>query len=165
MSAVGVAWGFGPHSDLSAHTHVTTLLAQHIAGFDMGGSWLFAEQARARPAFCFGWRGYLFTDFKAQALGYVDATLTASWVLGRFVPFVSLATQLSSLGLQVDFAPSVGTQIRFSRFTLVAEVRWYAPNQDARGAAVNWLSPFKQGAIGLVLGGRYPLADGLFPGD
>ena len=163
MSAVGVAWGFGPKSDLSAHTHLTTLFAEHLAGFDAGGSWLMLDWAGLRPALCFGWRGYVFTDFKSSALGYLDAALTASWTVGRFVPFVSFAAQVSSLGLAVDFAPSLGTQIRFSRFTFIAEVRWYAPTQDVRSASVAWLSPFKQGAIGLVLGGRYALADGLSP--
>ncbi len=161
LSAIGVSWGLGPKSDLSTHVHVTTLLAQHVAGFDGGGSWLFLDPLGARPALCFGWRGSVFTDFKSDALGYLDGAVTASWAVGRFVPFVSLAAQLSTLGLAVDFAPAVGTQIRFSRFTLQAELRWYAPNRDARGSSVEWLSIFKQGALGLVLGGRYALADGL----
>ena len=165
MSAVGVSWGFGPKSDLSAHTHITTLLAQRVAGFDVGGSWLVFDGGGARPALCFGGGGYLFSDFRSSALGFVDAALTASWVMGRFVPFVSFATQLSSSGLAVDFAPAIGTQVRFSRFTLALEVRWYAPTQDTRGAAVQWLSPLQRGAIGLVLGGRYALTDGLTAGD
>jgi hypothetical protein len=162
LSTIGVSWGFSERSDLSTHMHLTTLIAQKIAGFDVGGSWLFAEGARARPAMVFGWRGYVFTDFSSGALGFFDAALTASWnVSRRFVPFVSVVAQLSSLGLAVDFSPAIGVQIRFARFTLQAELRWFAPNQDARGAAPEWLSPYKRGAIGLVLGGRYALADGL----
>ncbi len=162
LSTVGVAWGFTQRSDLSTHLHLTTLIAQKIAGFDVGGSWLVLETKGARPALTFGWRGYLFTDFESPALGFVDASLTASWNLSRrFVPFVSVTTQLSSLGLAVDVSPSVGVQIRFSRFSLQAEVRYFAPNQDARRAAVEWLSPYKHGAVGLVIGGRYALADGL----
>ena len=163
LSTVGVAWGFTERSDLSAHMHLTTLLAQKIAGFDVGGAWLAAEGEGARPALCFGWRGYVFIDFRSGALGFLDGALTASWnVSRRFVPFVSVAAQLSSLGLAVDFAPAVGVQIRFQRFTLQAELRWFAPNQDVRGAAPEWLSVYKRGAIGLTLGGRYALADGLF---
>ena len=163
LSAVGVSWGFTDRSDLSTHLHVTTLLAQKIAGFDVGGSWLFAKGAGALPALCLGWRGYLFTDFSSGSLGFFDTAVTASWNLSRrLVPFVSLAVQLSSLGLAVDVAPAVGVQLRFQRVTLQAEVRWFAPNQDARGAASEWLSPYKRGAIGLVIGARYALADGLF---
>lgn len=162
LSTVGVAWGFSEKSDLSAHMHLTTLIAQRVAGFDVGGSWLLLDVAGIRPALCFGWRGYVFTDFSSGALGFFDTALTASWNLShRFVPFVTVATQLSSVGLALDVSPAVGVQIRFQRFSLQAEVRWYAPNQDARGAAADWLSPYKRGAIGLVLGGRYALADGL----
>ena len=162
LSTVGVAWGFTDKSDLSTHMHLTTLLAQKVAGFDVGGSWLFVEPSGVRPALCFGWRGYVFSDFNSAALGFFDTTVTASWNLSRrFVPFVSITAQLSSLGLAVDFSPAVGAQIRFQRFTLQVDLRWFAPNQDARGAAAEWLSPYKHGAIGLVLGGRYALADGL----
>lgn len=163
LSTIGVSWGFGEKSDLSTHMHLTTLLARRIVGFDVGGSWLFVEPAGIRPALVFGWRGYVFTDFNSGTLGFFDTAVTASWNLSRrFVPFVSVVAQLSSLGLSVDFSPAVGVQIRFSRFSLQAELRWFAPNQDVRGAAVEWLSPYKRGAIGLVLGGRYALADGLF---
>lgn len=161
LSAVGVTWGFTDRSDLSTHFHVTTLLAQKLAGFDVGGSWLAFDASGLRPALCVGWRGYVFTDFHSGALGFVDGSLALSWnVSRRFVPFVSVVAQLGS-PLTVDFAPAVGAQIRFQRFTLQAEVRWFAPSQDARGAAVAWLSPYKQGAVGFVLGGRYALADGL----
>jgi len=162
LSTIGVSWGFTQRSDLSTHLHLTTLIAQKVAGFDVGGSWLMLETKGARPGLTFGWRGYLFTDFESPALGFVDASLTASWNLSRrFVPFISVTTQLSSLGLAVDVSPAVGVQLRFSRFSLQAEVRYFAPNQDARGAAVAWLSPYKRGAVGLVIGGRYALADGL----
>ena len=147
LSTVGVSWGFTDKSDLSTHMHLTTLLAQRIAGFDVGGSWLFVEPSGLRPALCFGWRGYVFTDFSSAALGFFDTAVTASWNLSRrFVPFVTVAAQLSSLGLAVDFSPAVGVQIRFARFSLQAEVRWFAPNQNARGAAAEWLSPYKRGA-------------------
>ena len=162
LSAVGVSWGFSDRSDLSTHLHVTTLIAQKVAGFDVGSTWLIGEAAGIRPAVSFGWRGYLFTDFDSEALGFVDTGLTASWNLSRrLVPFVNVIAQLSSLGLAVDVSPAIGTQIRFSRFTLQVELRWFAPNRNARGASVEWLSPYKFGAVGLVLGGRYALADGL----
>lgn len=165
LSAVGVTWGFGDRSDLSTHVHVTTLVAQKLAGFDVGGSWLALDGDGPRPALCVGWRGYVFTDFRSGALGLFDGSLAASWNLSRrVVPFVSLVGQLSS-PLQLDFAPAVGAQFRFQRFTLQTELRWFAPNRDARGAAVKWLSPFKQGAVGLVISGRYALADGLVAAD
>lgn len=165
LSAVGVSWGFGDRSDLSTHFHVTTLVAQKLAGFDVGGSWLALEADGARPALTVGWRGYVFTDFHSGAIGLFDGSLAASWNLSRrVVPFVSLVGQLSA-PLQLDFAPAVGAQFRFQRFTLQAELRWFAPTQDARGAAVKWLSPYKQGAVGLVISGRYALADGLIASE
>lgn len=165
LSAAGVSWGFGDRSDLSTHVHITSLLAQKLAGFDVGGSWLGLEADGLRPALCVGWRGYVFTDFRTGALGIFEGSLAASWNASkRFVPFVSLVAQLSS-PLALDFAPAVGTQIRFQRFTLQVELRWFAPNQDARGASVKWLSPFKQGAVGLVIGGRYALADQLIASE
>ncbi len=162
LSAIGVAWGFSAKSDLSTHLHLTTLIAQRVAGFDVGGSWQFVEPANLRPALVLGWRGYVFTDFRSSALGFFDAGLTASWNASRrFIPFVSVVAQLSSLGPAVDFSPAVGVQIRFARFSLQAELRWFGVMQDARKASVEWLSPYKHGAVGLVLGGRYALAEGL----
>ncbi len=162
LSAAGVAWGFGEASDLSAHVHLTTLLAASTPGFDVGGSWLAREQAGAVPALCLGWRAYVFTDFHSGALGFADLSLAASWqATRRLRPYAAVALQLGSAQLTADWGISLGTQIALGRHGLQVELRWFAPNNDVRGAAVEWLSPFKRGAIGLVLGGQVAFAEGI----
>ena len=155
LSALGVAWGVLDRADLSVHTHLTTLAAAKLFGLDVGTAVAALQQAGAVPALTIGTRLYLFTDFATGTLGFYEASLAASWDVGRFRPFVAVATQLDTQALAFDVAPALGTEIRFGRFTLVAELKWYAPNRNARFSSVPWLSPFGRGAIGLVLGGRY----------
>jgi hypothetical protein len=155
LGTLGAAWGFHPRADLSAHAHLTTLFLSRVLGVDLGGSVLALEQREGVPALTAGVRGYLFTDFKSAALGFLESSLAASWDVGRFRPFVAVALQLDLQALQFDFAPAVGTEIRFGRFTLVVDLKWYAPTRDTTVASVPWVGLGGRGALGLMLGGRY----------
>lgn len=156
FAAVGAAWGFHERADLSAHTHLTTLAASKLFGLDLGLSWLALAQRESIPALTLGLRLYTFTDFNTGTLGFYEGSLAASWDVGsRYRPFVALASQFDAQALQWDIAPAAGCEFRFGRFSLVAELKWYAPTRDATVASVPWVAPFGRGAIGLVLGGRY----------
>lgn len=161
LSTLGVAYGLLPRLDVSAHTHLTTLFLNQVAGFDLGVTGLWLEQAGARPALASTLRGYVFTDFRAGALGYLDATVVASWQLApAWLLFAQLAGQADLTALAVDPLLGVGAEWHLERTTVQAELRWYAPQRDTRRSAVPWLSPFKQGVVGLQLGVRYDF----FPG-
>ena len=147
MAAVGAGWGVHERADLSAHTHLPTLLAARFFGADVGVGWLVIPQDRWGPAVTLGVRGYAFTDFSTATLGFYELSGAASWDYGRYRPFVSFIAQLD--------AQALGAEIAFGRFTLIAELRWYAPGRNARVASVPWASMFGQGALGLVIGGRY----------
>lgn len=159
LAAVGVGWGFHERADLSAHTHLTTLAASKLFGLDVGLSWLALAQRDRVPALTAGFRLYTFTDFNTGTLGFYEGSLAASWDVGaRYRPFVALATQFDAQALQWDIAPAAGCEFRFGNFTLIAELKWYAPSRDARLSSVPWVAPFGRGALGLVIGGRYELA-------
>jgi hypothetical protein len=155
LGTLGVAWGFNHRADLSVHTHVTTLALSGVFGFDLGVSVLALEQHAGVPALTVGVRGYAFSDFKSAALGFYESSLAASWDVGRFRPFVAVAVQLDLQALQFDLAPAVGTEIRFGRFTLVVDLKWYAPTRDTTVSSAPWVGLGGRGALGLVLGGRY----------
>lgn len=155
LLAVGAAWGFHERADLSVHTHLTTLAVSRVFGFDLGLSVLLLENNEAVPAVTFGLRGYAFTDFRSVTQGIYESSLAVSWDIGRFRPFIACAAQLDGQALKFDLAPAVGTEIRFGALTLVADVKWYAPNRDTSISSVKWFAPFGHGAIGLVIGARY----------
>lgn len=163
LAAAGVAWGFHERADLSAHTHLTTLAAARLFGLDVGLSWLALAPREKAPALTVGLRGYAFTDFASGTLGFYEASLAASWDVGRWRPFAALAVQLDTQALLWDVAPAVGTELAFGRFVLVAELKWFAPNRDARFSSLKWLAPFGRGALGLVIGGRYDVPLGPRP--
>ena len=100
-------------------------------------------------------RGCLFTDFKSGVLPYLDAAAAVSWDAGAFRPYLMLAGQLAWLETNVSWALGLGTELTLKRCTLQLELRWYEPHRDVRSAAVEYLSPFKHGVLGLQLSARY----------
>ncbi len=155
LSSLGVAWGFHRRADLSVHTHLTTLALTAVLGQDLGISVAVLETREARPALTWGLRGYLFTDFRSAPQNFYESSLAASWDVGRVRPFVAVAVQLDAQALQFDFAPALGAELSLGRFTLVVDLKWYAPTRSTRASSAPWVSVFGQGALGLVLGGRY----------
>lgn len=153
--AVGAAWGFHQRADLSLHTHLSTLVLSRVFGVDLGGSVLFVENHDAVPAVTLGLRGYVFTDFRSATQGFYESSLAVSWDIGRFRPFIACALQLDARALQFDFAPAIGTEIRFGALTLVADLKWYGPSRNTTISSVQWLAPFGHGAIGFLIGARY----------
>jgi len=156
LSAVGASYGLAERVDLSAHTHLTTLAAFKLAGLDAGGTWLAVEQRGFVPAVALTGRGYAFTQFVGGTLWYAEVSATASYLLGeRTLAFVTVTGQVDFLHSAFDWAPGLGAEVKLGRFGLQLEARWYDPTYDVRTSSVSWLSPFKQGAVGLVLGASY----------
>ena len=155
LSSLGAAWGFHRRADLSVHTHLTTLALSAVFGLDLGLSVALLETREVRPALTWGLRGYLFTDFRSSTQGFYESSLAASWDVGVVRPFVAVALQLDTQALQFDFAPALGAEVSLGRFTLVVDLKWYAPSRSTRASSAPWVSVFGQGALGLVLGGRY----------
>ena len=155
LSTVGARAGLTNRLDVSLHTHITTLAAFKLFGLDLGMGWLLFDQKGAIPAVDLSARIYLFTDFvQAQPAG--ELSVSASWLLGEHVmPYLNFTVWVDGLSGAAHLAPGIGVEFRVGRFAIIPEVRWYAPETSASGASVEWLSPGKQGAIGLVLGGRF----------
>ncbi|MHB8875596.1 MAG: hypothetical protein ACYC8T_18075 [Myxococcaceae bacterium] len=156
MSTLGASYGVAERVDVSAHTHLTSLAAFKLAGLDLSGTYLALEESGAVPALALTARGYAFTDFASGTLWYADLSATASYSLGtRTLLFGTLTGQLVAIDGSAHWSPGVGAQFTFGRVALEAEVRWYDASYDVRSSSVSWLSPFKQGALGLVLGVSY----------
>lgn len=155
LSTVGARYGLVDRLDISVHTHITTLAAFKLFGLDLGLGWLVFDQKGAWPALDLSARFYLFTDF-VQAQSAAEVSASVSWLLGEHVmPYATFTVYVDALSGAAHLAPGVGVEFRVGRFAIIPELRWYAPETSARGASVEWLSPGKQGAIGLVLGGRF----------
>lgn len=151
LSAVGARYGASEQVDVSAHLQVTTMAAMRVFAMDVGATALLLEEAGARPALAFSARSYLWTDFRAAGLAF-DGTLAASWTFRDWLrPYVSFTGYVDALQGAVHASPAVGLELRLGRFVVGPELRWYAPETRAAGAAVDWLSPGGQGALGLVL--------------
>jgi hypothetical protein len=155
LSTVGARVGLVDRLDVSLHTHITTLAAFKLFGLDLGVGWLVFDQRGFWPALDLSARFYLFTDFQ-QAQSAAEVSASVSWLLGEHVmPYLTFTVYVDALAGTAHLAPGIGAEFRVGRFAIIPEVRWYAPETSARGASVEWLSPGKQGAIGLVLGGRF----------
>lgn len=155
LSTVGARAGLVDRLDVSLHTHITTLAAYKLFGLDAGLGWLVFDQKGFWPAVDLSARVYLFTDFQ-QAQGAAEVSVSASWLLGEHVmPYLNFTVWVDALAGAAHLAPGLGVEFRVGRFAIIPELRWYAPETSARGASVEWLSVFKQGALGLVLGGRF----------
>ena len=155
LSTVGARVGLVDRLDVSVHTHITTLAVFKLFGLDVGLGWLIFEQHGVLPAVDVSARFYVFTDF-VQAQSAAEVGTSLSWqVTDWLLPYLTFSVYVDALAGLVHVAPGLGCELRIGRFTLLPELRWYAPETSARGSAVEWLSPFKQGAVGLVLGARF----------
>lgn len=155
LSTVGARYGLVDRLDISLHTHITTLAAFKLFGLDLGLGWLVFDQKGAWPAVDLSARFYLFTDFQ-QAQSAAEVSASFSWLLGEHVmPYLTMTVYVDALAGTAHLAPGIGAEFRVGRFAIIPEIRWYAPETSARGSSVQWLSPGGQGAIGLVLGGRF----------
>jgi hypothetical protein len=155
LSTVGARYGLVDRLDISLHTHITTLAAYKLFGLDLGLGWLVFDQRGAIPAVDLSARFYFFTDF-AQAQSAGELSITTSWLIGEQVmPYLTFTVYVDALAGAAHLAPGIGAEFRVGRFAIIPEVRWYAPETSTRGSSVEWLSPGKYGAIGLVLGGRF----------
>lgn len=155
LATVGAAYGVLDGLDVSTHFHLTPLAYAKLFGVDLGLSGVVLRPSGPRPAVALAGRAYFFTDFVSGTLPYFDATAAVSWDAGRFRPYAMLAVQYAFASRAFGWAIGAGTEIQLGRATLQLELRWYDPTRDVRYAAVEYLSPFKHGALGLQLSGRW----------
>jgi hypothetical protein len=153
---VGASVGVVERFSVSAHLESSLADLPKVWGGDFGASVLVLDSRGAIPAVTLGGRATLFTDFASPPLGLLDASAAVSWDVGAHVrPYLSCVVHFEPSARTVDPAPGLGVELRWGRGALQVEARWFAPNRDLRQSSVPWLSPFGQGAIGFVLGGRF----------
>jgi hypothetical protein len=155
LATAGAGYGVLDGLDVSVHLHLTPLANAKLFGLDVGLSGLVLRPAGWRPAIALGGRAYFFTDFTGGTLPYFDATAAVSWDAGRFRPYLMIAGQYAAASRAFGWALGMGSELQLKRTTVQLELRWWDPSRDVRWAAVEYLSPFKHGALGLQLSGRY----------
>jgi hypothetical protein len=152
LSTAGVRYGLGERYDVAAHAHLTSL-SFGVAGLDVGSTYLALQQRGLLPALAVGGRLYGFGNLRDSPRAYLEATGSASTLLGeRFCTYVSASGMLQLAGGAPLWSLAVGEQIKLGRFGLQGEVRWYEPHVATRYQAVEWLALEGRGAWGVTLG-------------
>jgi hypothetical protein len=141
-----------------------TALAFGVIQGHVGASWLLIDQSGAAPALAVTNRVFAATnllglptryDAVPQAWAADQLELTASWLAGQQLPYVSLSQYLDFGSPQLALTPAVGVVWDFREpdrgLTLQTEARWYAVNQTLFYDIVDRY-PAHQGALGITVG-------------
>ena len=126
----------------------------------VGASWLLLEQNQGVPAISLGNRVFFAMnvpgppdreDPRFQAWGADQLEVTASWEVGRSLPYVSLSEYLDFRNPELLLTPAAGVQIDPADpggFLLQAELRWFAFHRSPEIRNPPWL-PQGAGALGI----------------
>lgn len=143
-----------------------TAIALGILQVHVGASWLLVGQRGAWPALSvtnrlFFGANILTTEDKAPgstgAWGADQLELTASYMFGRQLVYLSLAEYLDFGAPDLLLTPALGTELDFGEkggVKLGIEARYFAVNKRRDVRAVNWF-PGSRGALGVGLGISY----------
>lgn len=153
-STVGARYGIHARGDIAAHVHLLPI-AFDVAGFDVDSAWTLLEQDGAVPHVTANGRLYGFFGH-GRGAAYFELTPSASWLFrDRFLTYVAATGLVQFGGGPPLFSLAAGEEIRFGRFSLQGEFRWYQPDYPTDYTVVNWLSLGGQGAWGLSFGASY----------
>lgn len=166
MPTIGVKHGISERNDLFAEWQVLPV-AMGVGAINLGGSWYFLEQNKARPGMSA--TASLITTFsKDDVWAAVDTQWIVSWKLHprhllylgthlMLTPAPSEYVQNSPLHL----APLLGGEVRLGkrqRFGLGLEIKWADPWKDTENMVVNYLG--SQGSLCISGGFNFYLGDG-----
>ena len=154
MSTVGVRHGAFGRGDIGVHLHVTPAFFG-ITGGDIDTTWRVLDQRGGVPHVGLNGRLYAFNK-DGDVRNYLEITPSASWLLGeRYLSYVSGTAFVQFAGGPVLFSAAIGEQVRFGRFALQGELRWYQPDYATRFVVVDWQPIAGQGGWGFILGASY----------
>lgn len=134
------------------------LLQGHV-----GSSWLLLPQQGAAPALSLTDRVFFATNLlglpsrpepRLQAWGADQVELTASWLVGGQLPYLSLSQYFDFRTPALTLTPALGAVFdprEPGGVALQAEVRWYGVNQPDDVATVSWV-PGNAGILGISVG-------------
>ncbi|MFI5297182.1 MAG: hypothetical protein ACHREM_03715 [Polyangiales bacterium] len=161
VTSVGLAHGLSDAVDLHGDVHPTAA-AFGVAGLDLGVAW---HPLESRSLLTIGLVGYGFSN-GADAVILADPWIgtrarVASWLAlgGGVHAAFRVATSSSSLAQSHSFAPTLFGQVAFllGHVAIEVEPRWYAFTTCGECAAPQYVSPFREGALGVVFGLTFPL--------
>lgn len=159
MSSVGVRRGIHARGDIAAHLHLTTLLFG-VTGGDLDTTWRIWSEQGALPQLSLNSRFYAFNK-EGDVSNYLEFTPSLSWLLEeRYLTYVSGSGLVQFSGGPMLFSVAAGEEIRFGRFSVLAEFRWYQPGLRTAPVAVNWQPLFGRGGWGVILGGSFRFGGG-----
>ncbi len=157
LSTVGARYGLLPRWDIGAHAHVTALVALGTAGLDVETNALALEEAGAIPAVSFTARAYAFTDFRSALQLSWELGATASRTLSeRWLVYANVVRQQQYDGAG-PWSVAIGGRLALAPAGIQLEVRLFDVFQPTAGSSVPWLSPFRYGALGVVIGADHEL--------
>jgi hypothetical protein len=155
LSTAGVRYGLGDSYDVAAHLHLTSL-SFGVAGVDIGSTWMPVPQNGALPALSLSGRLYGFGNVSDSPRAYLELTGSASYLAGEhFLTYLSATSLVQFAGGPLLFSLAAGEELRFGRFGLQLELRWYEPDVATGYQVVDWVSLGGQGGLGVVLGFNY----------
>lgn len=159
MSSVGVRRGIHERGDVAAHLHLTHAVFG-ITGGDLDTTWRIWSEQGALPQLSLNSRFYAFNK-EGEVSNYLEFTPSLSWLLGeRYLTYLSASGLVQFAGGPMLFSFAAGEEIRFGRFSLLAELRWYDPGLVTAPVAVKWQPLFGRGGWGIVLGGSVRFGGG-----
>jgi len=146
LPTVGIKHGVSDRNDLFVEWQVMPAV-MGSAAFDVGGSWYFLDQHKARPGLSTAL--ILHTAFNDQDLWFAaDVPLIVSWQLHPrhllYLGFhvVLVPVQAEAMESQpFHFAPLLGGEVRLGknkRFGLGLEIKWADPWVDTTTKIVNY---------------------------
>jgi hypothetical protein len=130
-------------------------------GIDAGLTKHFVRNHGLRPGISagFGLYGFCHLAETSSARLYPELVLIATYDVSGRVTVLYLGFESMYQFTEPHFIPALvlgGEFALSSRFALELEARWYAPNQSGDDRAVDYtITPFKQGAMGVVIGFSY----------
>lgn len=138
LPTVGLKHGVTERHDIYLDWHVMPAVME-TAAFDVGGSWYFLDQHKARPGLSTA--ATVMAAFNSSDLWLAaDTQLTASWLLhprhllyvGFHLMFVPVRSDAMD-SAPVHFAPLIGGEVRLGKnrgFGLGLEVKWADPWEE-----------------------------------
>jgi hypothetical protein len=133
-----------------------------------GLSWQFTDQRKALPAFTLTDRLWFATnaiglglraDPKLQAWASNQIEVDASWLVGRQLLYLGLATYADLGSPRLNLTPLGGVVFDFAAsrrgLLLQLEARWYAANVPPDLDLISWIPARGNGALGVTLGFGY----------
>jgi hypothetical protein len=155
LTTAGARYGLGDTYDVAAHVHLTSL-SFGVAGLDVGSTWMPLSQQGALPALSLSGRLYGFTNLRDGPRAYLELTGSASYLAGEhFLTYLSGTTLVQFAGGSPLYSLAFGEELRFGRFGLQAEVRWYEPDVATVFQVVDWVPVLGQGGLGVIVGVNY----------